>query len=106
MKEGKEPNERVLFRVWKKLDTHPHAEGIAIALFPDIDADRGTCQSYEHIGQHGGADLELVLSLTRPASQVEYADLKAELGEIGYDLCVIDAEELADTFSGHHEIRE
>ena len=70
---------RVIFRKW--------SNGDVIALFPDIDAGGGYCSSYEHIGQHGGADYALVVAATKPAT--EYADLLAELKGLGYDDLVI-----------------
>ncbi|MFA5431133.1 MAG: hypothetical protein WC329_08245 [Candidatus Omnitrophota bacterium] len=74
--------ERVIFRKWRG------KSGDVIALFPDIKTDVGgyLCQSYEHVGQHAAADYGLVVGLTAPAQPAEYADLAAELREIGYDL--------------------
>ena len=40
--------------------------------------------SYEHTGQHGAADLAGVISRTRPATEAEYAALKAELEAAPY----------------------
>lgn len=70
---------KVVFRKWYN--------GDIIALFPQEPADRYGmfCQSYEHIGQHGGADYDGVVRRTRPAKPGEYADLKDELVGIGYD---------------------
>ncbi len=44
----------VLFRVWPKSEG-----GGVIALFPTIPEDRhgNLVSSFEHVGQHGGADL-------------------------------------------------
>lgn len=44
--------------------------------------------SYMHIGQHGDADYQGVVSSTKLAKPEEYADLKKELESIGYDLLV------------------
>jgi hypothetical protein len=54
---------KVVFRQWRRA---PHS---IIALFPEIPADLNgyECQSYEHVGQHGGADYEGVIRDTRPA---------------------------------------
>jgi hypothetical protein len=73
----------VVFRAWKD------GAGV-IALFPDIPADRYNvlCQSYEHVGQHGGADYESVMFLTRKARPEEYADLLQELESIGYRMVI------------------
>lgn len=60
-----------------------------IALFPAIagDSSPDTCQSYQHVGQHGAASVRLMRD-TVPAYLTEpdtYA-LKKELEGIGYDL--------------------
>ena len=70
---------KVIFRVWR--GTHD-----VIALFPEEDEGHGYCSSYEHIGQHGGADYQGMIGSTRPASPVEYEALRQELESIGYDL--------------------
>jgi hypothetical protein len=71
----------VIFRIWK--DT-----GDVIALFPRIPSDLNGwyCQSYMHIGQHGGADFDVVMRATRPASRRESLSLRRELRQIGYRL--------------------
>jgi hypothetical protein len=70
---------RVIFRKW--------SNGNVVALFPrEIAAMRVTyCMSYMHIGQHSAADISIIDD-TKPATPEEYADLKAELERIGYDL--------------------
>ena len=68
----------VVFRKWNN--------GDVIALFPDLPHDRHHCMSYEHVGQHGGADYSGVVGMTSPASPEEYAALAAELRRIGYRL--------------------
>ena len=77
------PLTNVVFRVWKD---HPST----IALFPDKPADRYNilCQSYERLGQHGGADYEGTMLATRKAKPEEYADLLSELESIGYRLTI------------------
>ena len=57
-------------------------------LFPEIPADLygQYCDSYEHVGQHGGADYHGVIMNTRPANTEESADLVEELTRIGYQL--------------------
>jgi hypothetical protein len=73
---------RVIFRKWYK---QQDGTGV-IALFPDEAWNRsGMCSSYEHIGQHGGADLAGVIARTRPASPADYAALKRELESPPYD---------------------
>ena len=82
-----EPKTKVVFRKWRKRE----GEGI-IALFPEIPADLSgyLCQSYQHVGQHGAASYDKLVSVqnapTVPATPEEYADLKEELESIGYVL--------------------
>ncbi len=71
----------VVFRKWR--------DGFGvIALFPEIPTDLygRYCDSYEHVGQHGGADYHGVIMNTRPANEEESADLVEELTRIGYQL--------------------
>lgn len=64
----------VVFRKWNTRNG-----GGIIALFPAEQHSPGACMSYEHDGQHGGADYDGVLSLSVPATPAEYANLKREL---------------------------
>ena len=75
----------VVFRLYKdkKIATD------CIALFPEDDYGQGFCGSYQHIGQHGCADYHHVIGMTRPATDTERADLKAELEAIGYNLRIV-----------------
>ena len=77
----------VIFRKWK--DT-----GEIIALFPEMKEERGLCNSYMHVGQHGSANYVYLVSgasargqtaLTVSTTPAEYAALLAELVQIGYD---------------------
>jgi hypothetical protein len=72
--------EKVVFRVWP--------DGDVIALFPRIAAnvDGYECQSYEHVGQHGGADPMAIVQATRLAKPAEYRELARELRGLGYKL--------------------
>ena len=76
---------KVVFRVWlNKYD----AKGEVIALFPEIEQGRGLCSSYMHVGQHSDASYYHMITRTRPAKPSEYASLKRELENIGYNLDV------------------
>jgi len=75
-----EPKTVVIFRVWKG-ETQT-----VLALFPEIDFGNYHCDSYEHVGQHGGADYTGCIARTRPAKPAEYRLLKQELESIGYNL--------------------
>lgn len=70
---------KVIFRKWKHT-------GDVIALFPEHPGtnDPNTCQSYEHVGQHGAADPDIVQGCTTRATPDEYRDLLNELTLIGY----------------------
>jgi hypothetical protein len=70
----------VVFRKWKA-----PFDGI-LALFSHVRHSGHLCMSYEHVGQHGGADYTGCISVTRPATPEEYKDLKSELEQIGYNL--------------------
>lgn len=77
---------KVIFRKW------PESEGgDVIAIFPEEPGtnDPYTCTMYERVGQHGSGDPSGVIRRTKPAKPSEYADLKRELGRIGYKLEVI-----------------
>lgn len=71
----------VIFRKWKN--------GDILALFPTTAGtnDSDTCDSYEHVGQHGSASIWLA-QVTVPASPSEYRALKRELESIGYCLTI------------------
>jgi hypothetical protein len=71
----------VIFRKWQ---TRADGHGV-IALFPKLPGGTsGMCDSFEHTGQHGAADLAGVIRRTRPATPDEYADLKRELESAPY----------------------
>lgn len=71
----------VVFRKWPG--------GVILALFPSIDEGRGLISSYQHVGQHGPAHYDNCIARTAPASRAEYADLKAELEGLGYNLRIV-----------------
>jgi len=72
----------VVFRRWQD------QSGEIIALFPELPADiHGRyCNSYMHVGQHGGADYHNVIQHTVPVGPKQYAELAEELWRIGYNL--------------------
>ena len=64
-------------------------QGEIVAMFPYFIYDRkGSVQSYVHVGQHGAADLGIIHD-SKPATEIEYKPLYAELTSIGYNLKVI-----------------
>ena len=82
---------KVLFRKWKQTDDPILSQftGDISALFPyecDSYDDADECKCYDHVGQHGQADYEYVLSLTVPAKPEEYKELHDELVNLlGYE---------------------
>jgi hypothetical protein len=79
---------RVVFRRW------PRSQGgRIIALFPEIPSDPAGrfCLSYEHVGQHGGADYQGVIRMTKPIREnsEELENLKEELRGRGYNLKIM-----------------
>lgn len=70
-----------------------YPDGEIIALFPLMPDSAVSLEplimSYLHIGQHGGANYQVVLSQTTPATPAEYGDLAKELEEVGYENLVI-----------------
>lgn len=72
---------RVVFRKWNQRNG-----GGVIALFPDLIANHfnGTHESYEHVGQHGGASYDMVIASSKPATPEEYSALKRELEGVPY----------------------
>jgi hypothetical protein len=81
------PVQRVIFRKWYR---RQDGTGI-IALFPDSPWCNGLVTSFEHVGQHGGADYQGVIRRTRAATEDDYASLKRELeaSPYGYRLKVV-----------------
>ena len=73
--------------IFRKLKTdYPPYRPEIIALFPEEPYNDTLCMSYMHVGQHGGADYQGVISITENATPEEYSDLKTELESIGYNL--------------------
>lgn len=63
-------------------------EFAVFALFPEIPHDRQGifCTTYQHIGQHSGADYHHCIQTSKPASEDEYRNLATELRRVGYTL--------------------
>lgn len=80
-KRNKKPVDPVIIRVWR---SDPDD---VFALFPTLPADTlgYQCTSYQHVGQHGGADYNLCIRNSRPATAKEARELLAELRGIGYN---------------------
>ena len=78
---------RVVFRKVKNPYT---GDWEIIAFFPDFRTSLGRIICYEHVGQHGEADIHFYKYDTKKATPEEYAELYTELTElVGYDLKVM-----------------
>jgi hypothetical protein len=76
----------VVFRV----DTTKEWKGTIFALLPhEVSDSKGNVTSYQHIGQHSGADYPYSIRTSRPATQKEYKALKREMESLGYNLNII-----------------
>ena len=65
-------------------------KGEVFAIMPyDIYDRKGNVTSYQHVGQHSGADYNHCIAISRPAKESEYNDLKNELEGLGYNIQVI-----------------
>jgi hypothetical protein len=66
-------------------------EGEVFALFPGLAGTRElhTCTSYQHVGQHGSADLAFCMRSSRKATEDEYMPLMRELQRVGYAMNVV-----------------
>jgi hypothetical protein len=82
VEEIEEPKTKVIFRKDK--------DGSEItAIFPELTENSWNyCACYAHLGQHGTCSHDWYRTKTIPATPDEYADLKAELEELGYVLDV------------------
>jgi hypothetical protein len=80
MPKATEPGDIVILRRWRGQQPD------VLALFPYLPEGRGTCVSYQHVGQHGAADYAHVVRETRPvaAGDPEAAALLDELRARGY----------------------
>jgi len=93
----------VIFRKWNRKDF----KGDIIALFPyDVWSYRGDVTSYEHIGQHGGAEYNHCINMTVPAKEEDFKDLKEELEYIGYNLKVINKRNYKKYLNEYNKMRK
>ena len=80
-------------------------EGDVIAVFPyEMWNKSGDVTSYMHVGQHGSASWD-INNFTKAATPEEYADLKAELERIGYELKVIKRRNHNKYLKAYYEIK-
>lgn len=60
------------------------------ALFPhEVCHYTGHVTSYQHVGQHGGANYGHCIQQSKKATPEEYKDLYEELESIGYNINIV-----------------
>lgn len=72
---------------------HPDGSDV-FAVFPGIAATEGNPNHvlcYERVGQHGPASLYYCAECDEVLASADYADIRAELESIGYELYVVRA---------------
>ncbi len=76
----------VVFRADKSGDF----KDVVFAMLPhEVDDRNGHVTSYQHVGQHSSANYVGCIADSRPATEAEYSDLKAEMENLGYNLNVV-----------------
>ena len=75
------PDPKVIEVMYRKY-TDKSGEVLAVFPYEVHHPSSSTVTCYAHIGQHGNADMQHVLSKTRPATRAEYRDLHRELQSI------------------------
>lgn len=92
----------VVFRI----DTTKDFKGTVFALLPhDVCDYKGNVTTYQHVGQHSGADYKHCISTSKPASPGEYADLKSELeSNYSYKLNVIRKQNYSKYLKSYKEV--
>jgi hypothetical protein len=94
----------VIFRVWNNKN---FCGDHILALFPhEVCEYNGNVTSYEHVGQHGGANYNHCINVSKHAKETEYKDLFEELESIGYDLNIVKRQNYDKYLKSYHEINK
>lgn len=76
------------------------------AVLPhQVDTLNGDVVTYQHVGQHSTGDYNVCLQQSRPATETEYADLKAEMDSLGYNLKVVKRRNYDKYLESYYEVR-
>jgi hypothetical protein len=82
------------------------SNGEIIAVMPHEVCDyKGNVNSYMHIGQHGAADYNHIISTTKLATPRDYATLLNELEGIGYNVRVIAKRTYKKYLENYYKVR-
>lgn len=93
----------IIFRV----DTSKDFKGTVFALFPhDCDSFDGGVTTYQHLGQHSVADYNYCIATSKLATPEQYADLKAEMESIGYEINVVKRQNRDKFLKSYYEVRK
>ena len=91
----------IVFRV----DTSKDFKGTVFALFPHEVWDfKGNVTTYQHVGQHSGADYKYCIQTSRLATENEYNDLKKEMESLGYDINVVTKQNYKLYLKSYYEV--
>ncbi len=72
----------------------------------EVTDRNGNITSYMHVGQHSAADYHHCVSISKLATEAEYADLKQELENVGYDVRVVSKQNRSKYLLSYKEIRK
>lgn len=75
----------VMFR----FDNTKDFKGTIFAIMPYFVEGDGSVTIYQHVGQHSIGDYNYMINTSRPATEIESADLKAELINISYNVKIV-----------------
>lgn len=93
----------VVFRVDTKLDFR----GTIFALFPHECCDcNGNVTTFQHVGQHSAANYNYCISISRPATKKECADLKKEMEGRGYNFNIVKRQNYKKWLQSYNEVKE
>jgi hypothetical protein len=93
----------VIFRV----DNSKDWKGTVYALMPHDCCDhQGHVSTYQHVGQHSGAEYRHCIAKSRPATPKEYKDLKREMEQgHGYNFNVVKKQNYDKYLKSYYEVR-
>jgi hypothetical protein len=94
----------VIFRV----DTTKDFKGDVVAVFPhNVETLEGNVGYYIHVGQHSHGDYQRIIQTSRPATEDEAKDLKAELeNHFGYNFNVIKRRNYDKYLESYYSVRK
>jgi len=90
-----------------RCDKHGDFKGIVFALFPhEVSDHKGNVMSYQHVGQHSGANYNGCVADSRLATAEEYKGLKEEMESIGYNINIVKKRNYDKYLKSYKEVTE